>query len=106
MVNIETSDSYVRSFAVDLPVLNEIKQRCNLRYDALLALKTMRDTQRALLPQRKQNKQAQLDGQKARGIRGSCALRVCSMFDVGYSFMADSLHNVYSGAFVSFSFGC
>ena len=36
-----------------------------------------------------------------KGISGHCILRELSHFDVGFSFMADSLHNIYIGAFVS-----
>lgn len=39
-----------------------------------------------------------------KGIRGPCVLRPLTYFDVGKSFLSDSLHNVYLGAFVSTTF--
>jgi hypothetical protein len=35
------------------------------------------------------------------GIVGPCVLRQLTYFDVGFSFVSDSLHNIYHGAFVS-----
>lgn len=97
-------NGYVRSFATELDVFNEVTQRCNTRYDMLLVLKQSRDSKRLELPKKKQRKQAEIDRQKNRGILGPCILRACREFDVGSSFMSDSLHNVYIGAFVSFLF--
>ncbi|CAF1497861.1 unnamed protein product [Adineta ricciae] len=99
MISIGSSKGHVRTFAAELHILNDTKQRCNIRYDTLLALKEMRDSRRALLPERKRKKQAERDKQKDYGILGPCAFRGCSMFDVGCSFMSDSLHNIYIGAF-------
>lgn len=92
---------YVRTFAAELDILKKAKLRCNARYDMLLLAKHVFDTQRAQLPIREQKRQQKLDQNRSRGILGACELRACSMFDVGYSFMSDSLHNVYIGAFVS-----
>lgn len=36
-----------------------------------------------------------------KGHRGRCALRELTYFDVGISFLSDSLHNCYHGAAVS-----
>jgi hypothetical protein len=36
-----------------------------------------------------------------RGYRGKCVLRELSYFDVGISFLSDSLHNCYHGVTVS-----
>lgn len=101
MINIESTNGFVRSFAAEFDVLNETQQRCNVRYDTLLALKQSRDFNRSQLPKKEQKKQEKCDLQKNRGILGPCVLRFCTMFDVGSSFMSDSLHNVYIGAFVS-----
>jgi hypothetical protein len=38
-----------------------------------------------------------------KGVKGSCILRTLSKFDVGRSFLVDSLHNIYLGLFVSVS---
>ena len=37
------------------------------------------------------------------GLKRSCILRELKHFDVGQSFVVDSLHNIYHGVFVSFS---
>ena len=39
--------------------------------------------------------------QKEKGVKGRCVLRSLSCFDVGRSFLIDSLHNIYLGLFVS-----
>lgn len=36
-----------------------------------------------------------------KGVRGPCVLRSLAYFDVGSSFLTDSLHNIYLGLFVS-----
>lgn len=36
-----------------------------------------------------------------KGLKGSCVLRSLSKFDVGRSFLVDSLHNIYLGVVVS-----
>lgn len=36
-----------------------------------------------------------------KGYLGPCALRPLKYFDVGKSFLTDSLHNLYGGAMVS-----
>ena len=38
-----------------------------------------------------------------KGVKGPCILRTLSKFDVGRSFLVDSLHNIYLGLFVSLS---
>lgn len=104
MVSTGSKGGFVRSFAADMDTLKNMEQRCNIRYDVLLAFKGHYDKIRAELPRTEQKRQVVLDQQKSVGILGPCVLRRCSMFDVGHSFMADSLHNVYIGAFVSDSF--
>ncbi|CAM4791834.1 unnamed protein product [Rotaria magnacalcarata] len=99
MVSSGVVNGFVRSFAVGLNLLKTMQQRCNVRYDTLLALKQFRDFQRTQLSKKDQKEQEKVDQQKNRGILGPCLLRSCSMFDVGHSFMSDSLHNVYIGAF-------
>lgn len=36
------------------------------------------------------------------GLKRACVLRDLKHFDVGQSFLVDSLHNIYLGVFVSF----
>ena len=98
MVSSGSVNGFVRSFAVELIVLKEIQQHCNVRYDALLALKQARDFQRTHLSKKERQK---VDQKKNCGILGSCLLRSSTMFDVGHSLTSDSLHNVYIGTFAS-----
>jgi hypothetical protein len=39
-----------------------------------------------------------------KGYRGKCVLRELTYFDVGISFLSDSLHNCYHGAAVSITY--
>ena len=101
MVSCGASGGFVRSFAMKLDGLKETEQRCNHRYDTLLVKKELRETQEKELPKKGKKQHEQQAKQENRGILGECVLRDCTMFDVGLSFMSDSLHNVYIGAFVS-----
>jgi hypothetical protein len=100
MVTSGSSGGSVRSFALPSNLLRNVEQRGNTRHDVLLTLKAARDRQRARLPLARQKRQEKCDKQRNHGIQGPCILRSCSEFDVGASFMSDSLHNVYIGAFV------
>lgn len=104
MVKTGVENGHVRSFAAESDVLHDTVQRSNIRHDTLLALKESRDSKRIQLPQKDRKKQEKLDTKKNHGILGPRVLRACSKFDVGSSFMSDSLHNVYIGAFVSVLF--
>jgi hypothetical protein len=64
-------------------------------------LKFLHEHFRHQLPARKRKPLSVQHKIEERGILGPCILRELSYFDVGTSFMADSLHNVYIGAFVS-----
>ncbi len=84
--------------------LVKIKLRSNQSHDTLLNLKHRNQRQMIALrnKSKKQKKTIEKKHQKAeKGILGRCILRSLLIFDVGTSFMADSLHNVYRGAFVS-----
>lgn len=75
--------------------------RSNKRYDILIELKSMHEHLRERSSS-ESIKSLELKHKKAeKGILGQCSLRKLSYFDVGSSFMADSLHNIYIGAFVS-----
>lgn len=100
MVISGPSGGSVRSFALPSDLLRNVEQRGNTRHDVLLILKAARDRQRARLPLARQKRQEKCDKHKNHGILGPCILRSCLKFDVGASFMSDSLHNVYIGAFV------
>ena len=84
-------------------MLRHIELRSNARYDLLIGLRQTLDQQRNQLRVAQRKQQEKLDRETTRGILGPCSLRSCSMFDVGLSFMSDSLHNVYIGTFVSSS---
>ena len=75
--------------------------RYNERYDALLDLSQLQKHLRALAPRAQRKKIAIRDKKTEKGIIGECLFRQPAYFDVGRSFMADSLHNIYIGAFVS-----
>lgn len=52
MVNIESTNGSVPSFAAELHVLKDTVQLCNVRYDVLLAFKQALDSRRAQLPKK------------------------------------------------------
>ena len=92
---------HVRSFAQSHQDFNLIHERSNDRYDALIDLLQLHRHLRSFLPNSKQKKSAINDKKNEKGIVGECLLRQLAYFDVGRSFMVDSLHNIYIGAFVS-----
>lgn len=44
---------------------------------------------------------AEIHKKSEKGVKSPCVLRTLSKFDVGRSFLVDSLHNIYLGLFVS-----
>jgi hypothetical protein len=78
-----------------------IFDRTNERHDELLQLKNRNliELRHARVRRAALAKKHKLE---EKGILGPCILRQLSAFDVGKSFLADSLHNVYLGVFVSF----
>ena len=92
---------HVRSFAQSHQDFNLIHERSNDRYDALIDLLQLHRHLRSFLPNSKQKKSGINDKKNERGIVGECLLRQLAYFDVGRSFMVDSLHNIYTGVFVS-----
>jgi hypothetical protein len=89
--------------------LSQPQLRSNERYDYLLAVKQVNDTEIENITRRPLNRAAKRKLKKRliknkeseHGILGPCVLRQLEYFDVGFSFLSDSLHNVYHGAFVS-----
>lgn len=83
-------------------------ERSNDRYDYLIALKKanddevvrIRSVQLDPLARRRLKKKLISNKDSERGISGACVLRDLKYFDVGFSFVSDSLHNIYHGAFV------
>lgn len=93
-------DGNVRSFVM---IPNEFKQtnrRSNIRFDLLLDIKLLHDQLRQSIQGRIPKSLTKQHKIQEKGILGPCIFRELSYFDVGDGFMADSLHNVYIGAFV------
>ena len=97
-------DGNVRSFAMTLNDMEEAHLRSNMRYDILLNLKFLHEQIRESFPSRKKRSLMEQQEEAEKGILGPCILRELSVFNVGRGFMADTLHNVYIGAFVSIWF--
>ena len=92
---------HVRSFSLNHVDFDSIHARSNERYDALLDLWKLQKHLRDSLPYNKRQRSAIVDKRNEKGIIGECLFRQLAHFDVGQSFMVDSLHNIYIGAFVS-----
>ena len=90
----------VRSFAITSNDFDQIEFRSNMRYDVLFDLKLLHRRIRHSFPVRKRKLLIEQHNIEEKGILGPCILRELSYFDVGRGFMADTLHNVYIGAFV------
>ena len=78
------------------------QERTNERHDLLLQQLRINETILAGHTNRRGRK-ALAERLKAtqNGVQGFCILRSLSTFDVGRSFLVDSLHNVYLGLYVS-----
>ena len=92
---------HVRSFSVDDHELDDLVTRSNERYDILIDIIHLQKDLKNLWPRQRQSKEPPVDKRNEKGLMGICLLRELTYFDVGRSFMADSLHNVYIGAFVN-----
>ncbi len=101
---VETARGHVRSFAMSKLDFEQVTLRTNQRHDDLLVLKQYHQQQMLTFcnQSKKQKKVMEEQFKEAeKGILDTCILRSLSVYDVGTSFMADSLHNVYRGSFVS-----
>ena len=81
-----------------------ITRRSNKRHDRLLTSYKANAKELARLIERRGRGREKLLAKhqlSQRGFRGPCVLRSLSRFDVGSTFLVDSLHNVYLGVFVS-----
>jgi hypothetical protein len=92
---------YVRSFATNNQELNELIPRYNGCYDVLVDVFEVQKQLNNLWVRDRYLKKPPTDKLNEKGLMGACLLRELAHFDVGRSFIADSLHNVYLGAFVS-----
>ncbi|CAF2107921.1 unnamed protein product [Rotaria magnacalcarata] len=75
-------------------------ERTNERHDLLLEQQRKNKIQMANFT-RYRGRRALIEAHKntEKGIKGPCMLRILSYFDVGHSFLVDSLHNIYLGLF-------
>lgn len=92
---------HVNSFSWELEKPDEIFARSNERHDELVQLKHTNEQALGSLIGGRRTFQLKLNKKSEKGILGLCILRRLSRFDVGKSFLVDSLHNVYLGTFVS-----
>ncbi|CAF1528663.1 unnamed protein product [Adineta ricciae] len=90
---------HVRSFSMTQHDIDNIQIRSNERYDHLINLFELQKQLRNLWPKRNRLIDELTDEQNEKGIAGICLFRELLHFDVGRSFMADSLHNIYIGLF-------
>ena len=78
----EGTNHHIRVFPLSSESDNKAECRSNQNYDQIMAMDSPTEDQR-------------------KGYLGKCALRSVQYFDVGESFLTDSLHNLYGGAMVS-----
>jgi hypothetical protein len=77
-------------------------KRSNERYDELLEQMTLNNEEIESLTARRAIRNAKKRHEENEmGLKRSCILRELKHFDVGKSFVVDSLHNIYLGVFVS-----
>ena len=102
------SDHSINCFPIE-DSQNQPHLRSNDRYDYLISIKESNEKQiekfngRLLDRKAKRRLKQKLvkNKESERGILGPCILRQLKYFDVGFSFVSDSLHNIYHGIFVS-----
>lgn len=77
-------------------------ERTNERHDLLIEQIRKNEIEMANT-QRGRGRQVLAEKHKIteKGLKSPCLLRKLSKFDFGYSFLVDSLHNIYLGLFVS-----
>lgn len=92
---------HVRSFSIKNHELNDLITRSNERYDTLIDIIEIQKDLANIWPRQRLSKKPPIDKRNEKGLMGICVLRGLRYFDVGRSFMADSLHNIYIGAFVN-----
>ena len=91
---------HVRSFAATDADLDDTLVRSNERYDVLIDILELQQQLKDLWPRDRHSTEPPVDKRNEKGLMGKCVFRDLKYFDVGRSFLADSLHNVYIGAFV------
>ncbi|CAF2083284.1 unnamed protein product [Rotaria magnacalcarata] len=89
---------HVTSFAIDAN--QQLIRRSNERYDELLETMKLNNEELESLTIRRDIQNATLrHKQSEKGLKRPCILRELKHFDVGQSFVVDSLHNIYLGVF-------
>ena len=78
----DDKNHYIRVFPISNDPTGQPEFRSNENYDRVMEIMNPSDEQR-------------------KGYMGSCSMRSLKYFDVGRSFLADSLHNLYGGVMVS-----
>ena len=90
---------YVRSFPTNDQELNELIPPSNDRYDVLIGVFEVHKQLNNLGVRDRYSRKPPTNELSEKGLMGVCLLQELAHFDAGRSFMADSLHNVYLGAF-------
>ena len=67
----------------------------NERYDILIDIFQLQKELQNLWSRHRHSKEPPIDKRNGKGLMGICLLRELTYFDVGRSFLADSLNNVY-----------
>lgn len=92
---------HVRSFSANDQELIDLIPLSNDRCDVLIDIFEVQKQSKKLWVRGRYSKKPPTDKLNEKGLMEVCLLRELAFFDVGRSFMADSLHNVYIGTFVS-----
>ncbi|CAF4953779.1 unnamed protein product, partial [Rotaria sp. Silwood1] len=91
--SVPAGKGHIRCFPLDQ--INPPHLRSNHTYDAAMKVLEKNKKQRA-----RRNSLTGANNDEANGHFGPCALRRLRLFNMGQSFLTDSLHNLYSGIFL------
>ncbi|CAF3279430.1 unnamed protein product [Rotaria sp. Silwood2] len=91
--SVPAGKGHIRCFPLD--PINPPDLRSNHTYDAAMKVLEKNKKQRT-----RRNSLTGANNDEAKGHVGPCALRRLRFFDMGQSFLTDSLHNLYSGTFL------
>ncbi|CAF3640268.1 unnamed protein product [Rotaria sp. Silwood1] len=90
--SVPAGKGHIRCFPLDQ--MNPPDLRSNHTYDAAMKVLEKNKKQRA-----RRNSLTGANNDEAKGHVGPCTFRRLRFFDMGQSFLTDSLHNLYSGTF-------
>ncbi|CAF3604174.1 unnamed protein product [Rotaria sp. Silwood1] len=91
--SVPAGKGHIRCFPLDQ--INPPHLRSNHTYDAAMKVLEKNKKQRA-----RRNSLTGANNDEAKGHVGPCTFRRLRFFDMGQSFLTDSLHNLYSGTFL------